>query len=136
LDETAERIFRAVEKYKPISVGIEKGIGQQAVMSPLQDIMRRTHRVFRIELLSHGNQKKEDRILWALQGRFEHKKIRLKKGEWNVTFVDEASAFPSKLVHDDLLDALAYIDQMAIVPYASDLDFQDDYEPFDSIAGY
>lgn len=136
LDETAEKIFRAVEKYKPISVGIEKGIGQQAVMSPLNDIMRRTHRVFRIDLLSHGNTKKEDRILWALQGRFEHKKIRLKRGDWNMTFVDEASGFPSKLVHDDLLDALAYVDQMAIVPYSSDLDIQDDYEPFDAIAGY
>jgi len=136
LDETAQKIFDAVNKYKPISVGIEKGIAQQAVMNPLQDVMRRTHRVFRIELLSHGNQKKQDRILWALQGRFEHRKIRLKKGEWNVTFVDEASAFPSQLVHDDLLDALAYIDQMAIVPYASDLELEDDYEPIDAIAGY
>lgn len=136
LDETAQLIFEAVAQYKPISVGIEKGIAQQAVMNPLQDIMRRTHRVFRIELLSHGNQKKEDRILWALQGRFQHGKIRLKKGDWNVTFVDEASAFPSKLVHDDLLDALAYIDQMAIVPYASDLDLEDDYEPMDVVAGY
>jgi phage terminase large subunit-like protein len=136
LDETAQKIFDGVNKYKPISVGIEKGIAQQAVMNPLQDHMRRTHRVFRIELLSHGNQKKQDRILWALQGRFEHRKIRLKKGEWNVAFVDEASAFPSQLVHDDLLDALAYIDQMAIVPYASDLELEDDYEPIDAIAGY
>ena len=136
LDETAQHIFEAVAQYKPICVGIEKGIAQQAVMNPLQDIMRRTHRVFRIELLSHGNQKKEDRILWALQGRFEHGKIRLKKGDWNVTFVDEASAFPSKLVHDDLLDALAYIDQMAIVPYATDLHLEDDYEPMDVVAGY
>ena len=136
LDETAQHIFEAVAQYKPISVGIEKGIAQQAVMNPLQDIMRRQHRVFRIELLSHGNQKKEDRILWALQGRFEHGKIRLKKGDWNVTFVDEASAFPSKLVHDDLLDALAYVDQMAIVPYATDLHLEDDYEPMDVVAGY
>ena len=136
LDETAQNIFKAVEKYKPISVGIEKGIAQQAVMNPLQDVMRRTHRVFRIELLSHGNQKKEDRILWALQGRFQHDKIKLKQGDWNLTFVDEASAFPSKLVHDDLLDSLAYIDQMAIVPYASDLDFEDEYAPMDAVAGY
>ena len=136
LDETCQRIFDAVAQYKPISVGIEKGLAQQAVMNPLQDIMRRQHRVFRIELLSHGNQKKEDRILWALQGRFEHGKIRLKKGDWNVTFVDEASAFPSKLVHDDLLDALAYVDQMAIVPYATDLHLEDDYEPMDVVAGY
>ncbi len=136
LDETAEKIFKAVEKYKPMSVGIEKGIGQQAVMNPLNDLMRRTHRVFRIELLTHGNQRKEDRILWALQGRFEHGKIKLKKGDWNVALVDEASAFPSKLVHDDLLDALAYIDQMAIVPYGNDADFEDDYEYLDEIAGY
>ena len=136
LDETAQKIFDAVAKYKPISVGIEKGIAQQAVMQPLQDTMRRTHRMFRIELLSHGNQKKQDRILWALQGRFEHKRVKLKRGDWNLTFVDEAAAFPSQLVHDDLLDALAYIDQMAVVPYASDLDVQDDYEPIDSIAGY
>lgn len=136
LDETAQRIFDAVKEYRPISVGIEKGIAQQAVMGPLNDVMRRTNRVFRIELLSHGNQKKQDRILWALQGRFQHNKIRLKKGEWNMLFVDEASAFPSQLVHDDTLDALAYIDQLAVVPYASDLELADDYEPIDSIAGY
>lgn len=136
LDETAHEIFKAVAKYKPMKVGIEKGIAQQAVMGPLSDIMRRQHRVFHIELLSHGNQKKTDRILWALQGRFEHGKIKLKRGEWNAKFADEAAAFPSQLVHDDLLDALAYIDQMAIVPYASGLDVQDDYEPFDDVAGY
>jgi len=136
LDETCQKIFEAVAKYKPISVGIEKGIAQQAVMNPLQDIMRRTHRVFRIEMLTHGNQKKEDRILWALQGRFQHGKIKLKTGPWNPALVDEASAFPSKLVHDDLLDALSYCDQLAIVPYASDLEIDDDYEPMCSIAGY
>lgn len=136
LDETAQNIFDAVNKYKPISVGIEKGIAQQAVMNPLDDVMRRTHRVFRIDLLSHGNQKKQDRILWALQGRLEHGKIKFKKGDWNSKIVDEFSAFPSQLVTDDLIDALAYIDQMAVVPYRSDLEDYDDYEPIDAIAGY
>ena len=134
--ETAERIFSAVDKYRPIAMGIEKGIAQQAVMEPLQDIMRRTSRVFRIELLTHGNQKKQDRILWALQGRFEHSKIKLKKDKWNMQFVDEASAFPSHLVHDDLIDALSYIDQMAVLPYGIGGDIEDDYEPMDSVAGY
>ena len=136
LDETAQKIFDAVAKYKPISVGIEKGIAQQAVMNPLDDVMRRTHRVFRIDLLSHGNQKKQDRILWALQGRLEHGKIKFKQGDWNSKIVDEFSAFPSQLVTDDLIDALAYIDQMAVVPYRSDLEDYDDYEPIDAIAGY
>ena len=135
LDETAERIFRAVEEYRPIKVGIEKGLAQQAALGPLQDLMRRTHRVFHIELLSHGNQRKQDRILWALQGRFEHGKIKLKEGDWNIAFVDEASAFPSQLVHDDLLDSLAYIDQMALVPYDS-FSMEDDWTPQDAVAGY
>lgn len=134
--ETAEKIFRAVEEYKPISIGIEKGIAQTAVMEPLQDLMRRTARVFRVELLTHGNQKKQDRILWALQGRFEHSKIKLKHGEWNIEFVDEASAFPSQLVKDDLLDALSYIDQLAIIPYGMANIEQDDWEAQDLIAGY
>jgi hypothetical protein len=136
LDETAERIFKAVEHYRPPSVGIEKGIAQQAVMGPLSDLMRRTARTFRVELLSHGNQKKQDRILWALQGRFEHKQVRLKHGDWNMAFVDEAAAFPSQLVHDDLLDAVSYIDQMAIVPYGYGGDMQDDFSYMDSVAGY
>lgn len=136
LDETCQKIFQAVEKYRPIRIGVEKGIAQQAVMNPLQDIMRRTHRVFAIELLSHGNQKKEDRILWALQGRHEHGTIKLKQADWNIAYVDEASAFPSKLVHDDLLDALAYIDQMAIIPYMSDVDVEDNWEMTDAISGY
>ena len=136
LDETAETIFKAVEKYRPVSVGIEKGIAQQAVMSPLSDIMRRTHRTFRIELLSHGNQKKQDRILWALQGRFEHGKIHIRRADWNAAFIDEASAFPSQLVHDDLLDAVSYVDQMATVPYLSGDEFDDSWDPLDAEAGY
>ncbi len=136
LDETAERIFKAVEKHKPPSVGIEKGIAQQAVHGPLSDLMRRTHRVFRVELLSHGNTKKQDRILWALQGRFENKAIRIRHADWNMEFVDEATAFPSQLVHDDLIDALSYIDQMAIVPYATDLEVDEGYEFLDAVAGY
>jgi hypothetical protein len=41
------------------------------------------------------------------------------------------------LVHDDLIDSLAYIDQLAKVAYHSDLiDLQEDFEPLDIIAGY
>ena len=137
LDQTAQEIFKAVDKYRPVSVGIEKGIAQQAVMSPLQDLMRATSRVFRIELLTHGNQKKVDRILWALAGRFENQKIHLKRDEdWNLTFVDEASNFPNPLVHDDLLDALAYIDQLAITTYYDDWEVPSEWEPLDAEAGY
>ena len=42
LDETAAKIFQAVRDYRPVSLGIEKGIAKQAVMSPLTDLQRRT----------------------------------------------------------------------------------------------
>jgi predicted phage terminase large subunit-like protein len=138
LDKTAEKIFNAVERYRPISVGIERGISKQAVMSPLMDLMKQRSRYFRVEELSHGNQKKVDRIVWALQGRFENGRVTLNKGEWNGEFLDQLFQFPNHLVHDDLIDSLAYIDQLAVVSYNTDLlDMIDnEYEPMDIIAGY
>lgn len=136
LDQTCNEIFAAVEKYRPIKVGIEKGIAQQAVMSPLGDLMRRKGRVFRVELLTHGNQKKEDRIAWALEGRFANGLIQLKKGEWNERFVDEAANFPSTLVHDDLLDALSYCDQVAQIAYLDGIELADEWEPLDDAVGF
>jgi hypothetical protein len=43
--------------------------------------------------------------------------------------------FPTAGVHDDLPDALSYIDQLAVTSYNYD-DADDDYEPIDIIAGY
>ena len=60
LNETAMKIFQAVRDYRPVSVGIEKGIAKQAVMSPLTDLMKRYGMFFRVEELTHGN-KKENR---------------------------------------------------------------------------
>jgi len=140
LDETVDKIFSAVQKYKPLSVGIEKGIAQQAIISPLQDKMRSTGRFFQIQLLTHGNQKKTDRVMWALQGRFEHGMIKLATGTWNATFLDQLFQFPSPLTHDDLIDALAYIDQLATetyVDYDMDIDTADDWAvEMDDFSGY
>jgi len=137
LEETASTIFKAVEKYRPMVVGIERGIAKQAVMSPLTDMMKRHSRYFRIEELTHGNQRKIDRVVWALQGRFENGLITINKGEWNARFLDELFQFPNHLVHDDLIDSLAYIDQLAKVAYYSDfIDLEEEFQPLDEIAGY
>lgn len=136
LDETCQKIFDAVEKYRPMKVGMERGIAQQAVMSPLGDLMRRRGRVFHIELLTHGNQKKEDRIAWALEGRFANGMISLKRGAWNERFIDEAANFPSTLVHDDLIDALSYCDQIAQLAYLDGVEIADDWEPLDAVAAF
>lgn len=136
LKETAQKIFQAVKDYKPISVGIEKGISRQAVMSPLTDMMKQQSFFFNLEELTHGNQKKTDRVMWALQGRFEHGQIILKKADWNIMFLDELFQFPDPLTHDDTIDSLAYIDQLAKVAYVGNWEEIDDYTPLDDFTGY
>jgi predicted phage terminase large subunit-like protein len=135
VEKTARKIFDAVRDYQPVAVGIEKGALKNAVYPYLNDIMKENQRFFRVEELTHGNKRKIDRIVWALQGRFEHGKITLNKGEWNATFLDELFQFPNKLVHDDLIDSLAYIDQLAQVAYAIDYE-EDEYELTDYYSGY
>ncbi len=134
-EETAQKIFDAVDKYEPIAVGIEKGISRQAIISPLSDMMKRRSKFFRIEELTHGNRKKTDRIVAALQGRFEHGAISISQGDWNVDFLDQLFQFPNPQVHDDLIDALAYIDQLADITYFYDFE-QNNFEAIDPIAGY
>ena len=50
-------------------------------------------------------------------------------------FIDEYLMFPTKNVHDDLLDALAYIDQLAVTSYAKPQD-DEDYEILDVTVGF
>ena len=134
-EQTAAKIFQAVRDYRPVSVGIEKGISRNAIMSPLLDLQRRYGTFFRIEELTHGNQKKTDRVMWALQGRFENGFVTLNRGEWNSRFLDQLFQFPDPLTHDDLVDALAYIDQLANVAYDYDYEI-DNHEILDVVAGY
>lgn len=138
LDDTAKKIFQVVKDYKPMSIGIEKGISKQAVMSPLMDMMKRQNFYFRVEELTHGNERKTDRIMWALQGRFEHGRVTLnkKKKEWHPVFLDQLFAFPDPLTHDDLIDSLAYIDQLAKVTYSGNFEELDNFEALDSLTGY
>jgi len=135
IKKTAAKIFNAVAKYRPVSIGIEKGALKNAVLPYLTDLMKANQRYFRVEELTHGNQKKIDRVVWALQGRFENGQVVLGEGDWNTEFCDQLFQFPNQLVHDDLIDALAYIDQLAKVSYYVDFE-EDDYEVLDPITGY
>ena len=135
IKKTAKKIFDAVEHYRPVAVGIEKGALKNAVLPYLTDIMKSSQRFFRVEELTHGNKKKTDRVVWGLQGRFEHGQITLNEGSWNAQFLDELFQFPNALVHDDLVDALAYIDQLAKVSYYYEYE-EDDFEILDPVAGY
>ena len=133
--ETALRIVKSYRDFRPGRLGIEKGMAKNAVMPYLTDEMNRLKTYFVVQELTHGNQRKTDRIAWALQGRAEKGRIQLVQGEWNRKFFEQAEDFPSNLAHDDLLDALAYIDQIAD-PWFEGPEVYDEWQPQDLIAGY
>jgi phage terminase large subunit-like protein len=133
--ETALRLVKSVRDHRPSAFGIERGMSMNAVLPYLTDEQNRLNVYFEVKPLTHGNQKKTDRIQWALQGRAEKGRITLSKGAWNKHFLEQAVDFPSRLAHDDLLDAVSYIDQLA-TPYYDGPDNIDEWEPLDEIAGY
>jgi hypothetical protein len=133
--ETAATILLKIREYRPLSIGIEKGALKNAVLPYLSDLMRKNNVYSHIVDLTHGNRKKTDRIIWSLQGRFEHGRIVLNSEEDWDEFKDQLLMFPSQGVHDDLPDALSYIDQLAVTSYFQD-DQEDEWEPLDVISGF
>lgn len=139
--ETALRIVKVYSDIRPVKLGIEKGIAKNAVMPYLEDEMKRFNRYFPVWDLSHGGNAKADRIRWALQGRLEKGRLALNKeglgyGSWQVKLVDQANDFPSTLSKDDMLDSLAYIDQLADVVYYEGSGIDDEWQPLDLTAGF
>ena len=132
--ETAAKILMAMRDYRPTCVGIERGALKNAVLPYLSDLMRKNNVYSHIQDLTHGNRKKTDRVIWALQGRFEHGRIVLNSEENWDEFIDQLLMFPASGVHDDLPDALSYMDQLAVTSYFEQ-DEEDDWQPIDIISG-
>lgn len=134
--ETALRIMKAYKDYRPRALGIEKGMSKQAVMPYLEDEMKRLDVYFTPFELTHGNERKPDRIRWALQGRAEKGRVTLNIADWTRRFVKQAADFPSPLAHDDLLDAVSYVDQLASVVYFDDVPDTSLTETIDDLIGF
>ena len=135
IKETCNKILEVIKEYRPVGIGIEKGTAKNAALSILQDMMRQRNVYAHITSLTHGNKKKTDRIIWALQGKFEHGRITLNQDADLDAFVDQLVMFPTKGVHDDLVDALAYVEQLALNSFVPDYE-EDEYEVYDVVSGY
>ena len=135
IQTTALNILKNIREYEPLAVGIERGALKNAVLPYLSDLMRKNNCYAHILDLTHGNKKKVDRIVWGLQGRFEHGRVILNAEEDFDEFVDQLLMFPTSNVHDDLVDALSYIDQLAVTSYSIDND-EDEWQALDVVSGY
>jgi hypothetical protein len=133
--KTAQYIANATRKYPGSRLGIEKGALMNAVGPYLDEYMREFNLYVTPEPLTHGNARKVDRIVWALQGRSERRQISFVKGDWNDWMADQIDDFPDPLAHDDGPDALAYTDQMARANYVVESDIEE-WQELDPVAGF
>lgn len=116
-DETQNRIFKAYSEHRPLIVGIEKVAYQAVLIDQVIKEMPRRNIYFTVKEL-RAEKKKELRIE-ALTPRFKSGTIWFPRG---ASFLHELegellSFAPGKtLLRDDLLDALAYVEQIAFQP--------------------
>ena len=136
IKETSSKILQTAIENQATIVGIESGALKNAIMPYLEDEMRSQSRWVVITDVTHGGKKKADRITWALQGRLEHGKIKFNKGDWNRDFESQLLEFPTKGNFDDMIDSLAYIDQVSVADFMHTVELDEDWKPLDEIAGY
>jgi len=136
IKDTAKKILKSAILVEATTVGIETGALRNAILPYLEDEMRTEGQWVSIAELRHGGKKKNDRITWALQGRMEHGQITFNPDKDWKAFTNQMMDFPNRLAHDDLLDALAYIDQVSVADFAHTVELDDDWQPSDPIAGY
>ena len=137
IKETATKILQAAIENQATTVGIESGALKNAILPYLQDEMRTQGRWVVITDVTHGGKKKADRITWALQGRMEHGKIIFNRNpSWNAELETQLMEFPSKGTHDDIIDSLAYIDQVSVADFMHTIELEEEWEPYDEVAGY
>lgn len=118
-----DHLFYIWETYKPIFIGIEKTVFLLAIKPFLDEEMRKRNIFINIKELNHNQTAKETRIR-GLISRWESKSIFMVGNCEDL--IQEMRVFP-RGVHDDVLDSLAYQEQVAYKPYNND--------EFDSILG-
>ena len=112
---TIDAIFTAVTKWRPLSVGIENVAYQAALQHFLEKEMPHRGIFFRIQPLK-ADKKKELRID-TLQPRFAVGTVWFKRqATWLDKIESELLAYPHG-AHDDVIDALAYMEQMVSEPF-------------------
>ena len=137
IKETASKILQAAIENQATTVGIESGALKNAILPYLQDEMRTQGRWVVITDVTHGGKRKADRITWALQGRLEHGKITFNRNtNWNGELETQLIEFPSKGTHDDIIDSLAYIDQVSVADFMHTVELEEEWTPYDDVAGY
>lgn len=108
-----EQCFRIHEQYKPMAIGIEDVAFQRAIIHFAHEEMRRRNHRIPITGVKRGTDKSKEMRILGLVPRFEWGTIFLNRGLTELE--QELAKFP-RAQHDDILDALSSIEDIAHYP--------------------
>jgi predicted phage terminase large subunit-like protein len=111
--DTVKLIFDLCAQYKPMACGIETVAYQKALLHFLDEEMKRRKAVIPVTGINRGPDKTKEQRILSLVPRFEWGRIFLNRCLDD--FMDEYAKFPRSR-YDDLLDALASIEEISFVP--------------------
>jgi len=133
---TVDKIFEHDEEYKPKTTGIEGVSFQKVLQYMVHTKERELNNFIPITELKPNARSKVNRIR-GLQPRFENGIIYIRRDDKNTEkFVDQLLRFPTGK-HDDMIDALAYMLDIAYPPRKKDKDKRKPKrKPMDNITNY
>lgn len=109
-------VFSLNDEYQPRVIGVESVAYQKALIYLISEEMGKRKKVIPLkEILRPTDKKKETRIRGPLVPRYEWKRIFHAQGLYDLE--NELLQFP-KSSHDDLIDALASMDEFVTYPEA------------------
>lgn len=111
--ELVAYVFKLNETFRPNVIGIESVAYQKALLYFLNEEALRRKTVLPIKDVKYPTQKSKQTRILSLVPRFEWSRIFLSMGQHDLEL--ELLQFP-RGAHDDLIDALASIEQIAFPP--------------------
>lgn len=105
--------FRVYAQFQPNIIGIEEVAYQKALLYFLDEEMRRRNKLLPIQGVKPPTDRNKQMRILSMVPRFEWNHIFLSKGLNDLEM--ELLQFP-RGAHDDVIDALAYIEQIAFPP--------------------
>ena len=125
--EIVDQMFLANSKFTPSKFGVEDGIEWKTLKPYVEDEIMRRRTYLPLEELKHGGRSKNEsptRIRGLDPLYKSHKLFHLKDAEETKLLEDELFTFPSGK-HDDIIDALAYIQDISSLPGESSNDYEE-----------
>ena len=111
-----DKLFALNEKWRPFTIGIETVSFQKTIQYFLQEEMRKRGVFLPITELKPDRRESKEMRIKSIQPRYEVGVVYHPRMGYNIDYLeDELIRFP-KGQHDDIIDALSYMNQIAFAP--------------------